>query len=217
MVTKKEIIKTKEQLDSLEYALEHKDTELMKEIRGKYKVEELKKEAEEAEKKAWNEYNERRKTLDNIAREVEKIKMHLMEQVNKYNKETFQKFMDKIRKLLNEGWQIYNVYVNKRYQTIERTVGDDLSTNFRPEYRVISEILPAKTQFKYKVKYFDSDKTLWGSIPTKNADDIEVALLRKMPEEHGQKDEKMTIVWRRAFWTDIDKEEFKAIEKTYIS
>ena len=271
MVTKEKLVELKKKLDATEETLRQKDDQLMEEIWTKYRIAELKNQLREAEDKAQKEYDQRKKEeVNKLNQTVQDTKRLLVEKVKEFNKETLQEFMNKLKELVGEGWQIYSVSTSYFYNpSEERKIGDDLWTNFRPESRRISEIIPAKTRFKYKVEYTDCDKVSWGSISTKDAHVIEVELVKKIPPtegkyrdyytkedgtyvhgyaklacpicyarygdirdingnlvdvkylpkckhasrllKYGEKNEKMTIVWRRASWHKIN-EDFEPIE-----
>lgn len=128
-------------------------------IYKKHRIPELKAQLERAIEEYEKEYERVCKTLQDEYGRLEKRDRGLRMKLTEFNKEVWKQFIDTVKKYVDEGWIIEEVTIDDRWEReIRRAVGDDLFTNFRPEDRVIIEILPTKTTFKYRVLWNSGKK-----------------------------------------------------------
>ena len=179
---KKELKRMYEEIQSLEKELDNKEIAIREKV---YKeVEKLERLLEQVEEKADEEYKEKTKALDESYKALNEKKKEFGEKLEEFNKESWKEFVSTVKKYVDEGWIIEEVAIDERWEKeIIRTVGDDLYTNFRPEDRVLTEILPTKTGFKYRVLWNSGKRrgeTTETRISVKYPESAEVKLVNKL-------------------------------------
>jgi len=148
-----------EELKKSQKKIEEELNKLSDEVYIKHRIPELKEQLERAKQEAQREFEERSKVLQDKYKELRHKEAELRQRMDEFNKETWKQFVATVKKYVDEGWLIEQLTIDDDWEgEITREVGDDLYTNFRPEDRVLVEILPTRTSFKYRVLWKSGEK-----------------------------------------------------------